>query len=58
MFYKPKAEETGRMWDTWLFYHRDAYPLYYLASRSDCPWDNISMAVSGDRVRWSGSARC
>jgi len=53
MFYSPKHEETGRMWDTWLYWHNGTYCLYCLASRPDCQWDNISMATSPDGVHWT-----
>ena len=51
MFYKAKAEKTGNMWDTWLYYQEGTYYLYYLA-KSGPHWDNISMATSSDGVHW------
>ncbi len=45
MFYKAKAEETGNMWDTWLYLYDGMYYLYYLA-KSGKQWDNISMATN------------
>lgn len=32
MFYQAKAEKTGNMWDTWLYYHEGTYYLYYFAN--------------------------
>jgi hypothetical protein len=32
MFYKAKAEETGNMWDTWLYMYDGTY--YLLAART------------------------
>ena len=52
MFYRPKAQETGKMWDTWLYYQEGTYYLYYLANSSPRGWDNISMATSSDGVHW------
>jgi len=56
MFYKPKAKETGNMWDTWLYYKEGTYYLYYLA-KSGPQWDNISMATSPDGVYWKELGR-
>lgn len=52
MFYQATNPETGRMWDTWLFWHAGTHYLYYLANRPDCRWDNISMATAADGVHW------
>ncbi len=51
MFYVPKRRDTGRMWDTWLYYHEGTYHLFYLANAGG-QWDNISMATSPDGVHW------
>ena len=51
MFYKPNSQDSGRMWDTWLFHQDATYYLYYLANAGK-RWDNVSMAVSPDGVRW------
>lgn len=56
MFYKAKSEETGNMWDTWLYLHEGTYYLYYLA-KSGPKWDNISMATSPDGVNWKEIGR-
>ena len=56
MFYKAKAEETGNMWDTWLYLYDGTYYLYYLA-KSGAQWDNISMATSLDGVHWEELGR-
>jgi len=52
MFYKAQSEETGRMWDTWLYHEDGTYHLYYLANSPGQRWDNISMATSRDGVHW------
>ena len=57
MFYKAKAEETGNIWDTWLYLHEGTYYLYYLATKSGPQWDNISMATSPDGVNWKELGR-
>jgi len=51
MFYVPKRRDTGRMWDTWLYYHAGTYYLFYLANAGG-QWDNISMAISADGAHW------
>lgn len=51
MFYRPSLRETGRMWDTWLFFRDGKYYLYYLANQGKS-WDNVSMALSDDGVHW------
>ena len=56
MFYKAKLEETGNIWDTWLYYQEKTYYLYYLAN-SMSNWDNISMATSSDGVHWKEFGR-
>jgi hypothetical protein len=56
MFYKAKSQETGNMWDTWLYYQEGTYYLYYLAN-SESNWDNISMATSADGVHWKELGR-
>lgn len=56
MFYKAKLEETGNMWDTWLYYHEGIYYLYYLANFGS-NWDNISLATSTDGIHWKEYGR-
>jgi hypothetical protein len=56
MFYKPTSPQTGKMWDTWLYYHAGKYYLYYLANHGPA-WDNISMATSPDGVHWTEHGR-
>jgi len=56
MFYKAKSEETGNMWDTWLYFHEGTYYLYYLANSGE-RWNNISMATSPDGVHWNEIGR-
>jgi hypothetical protein len=51
LFFRPQAASTGKMWDTWLYWHEGVYYLYYLANVSD-KWDNISLATSTDGVSW------
>jgi len=56
MFYRPRSRETGRMWDTWLFFRDGTYHLYYLAN-AGARWDNISMATSTNGVHWHERGR-
>jgi hypothetical protein len=51
IFYRPQSPATGKMWDTWLYWHAGVYYLYYLANVSD-KWDNISLATSTDGIHW------
>ena len=58
MFYKAHHEETGNMWDVWLYHHEGTYFLYYLANAGvrvgrGQPWNNISLATSPDGVHWT-----
>lgn len=55
VFYKAQHQETGNMWDVWLFHHEGTYFLYYLANVGEhrWRWDNISMATSPDGVHWT-----
>ena len=55
MFYKAQHQETGNMWDVWLYHHEGTYFLYYLANVGEhrWRWDNISMATSLDGVHWT-----
>ena len=55
MFYKAQHQETGNMWDVWLYHHKGTYFLYYLANLAQprWKWDNISMATSLDGVHWT-----
>ena len=32
LFYKAQHEETGNMWDVWLYHNEGTYFLYYLAN--------------------------
>ena len=52
VFYRPKHDRTGEMWDTWLYWRDGLHHLYYLAKAGD-QWDNISMATSPDGLRWT-----
>lgn len=56
MFFRPRARETGRMWDTWLYFRDGTYYLYYLANAGS-RWDNISMATSTNGVHWHERGR-
>ncbi len=56
MFYRPRARETGRMWDTWLYCRDGTYYLYYLANAGS-RWDNISMATSTNGIHWHERGR-
>ncbi|MEI6422744.1 MAG: hypothetical protein WCP55_11030, partial [Lentisphaerota bacterium] len=49
LFYK--AQSTGNMWDTWLYWHKGTYYLFHLAGPG-CQWYGIAMATSGDGVHW------
>jgi len=57
MFYKARSEETGRMWDVWMFHHDGTYYLYSICNTGEEPagWsaDNFSMASSPDGVHWT-----
>lgn len=55
MLYKAQAQDTGNMWDVWLYYHAGTYYLYSLCTTGlgIGDWDNISMASSPDGVHWS-----
>ena len=58
LFYKAQDEETGNMWDVWLYHHEGTYYLYYLANAGvrvgrGQPWNNISLAISPDGVHWT-----
>jgi hypothetical protein len=52
VFYRPKHDRTGEMWDTWLYWRDGVHYLYYLAKAGD-HFDNISMATSPDGLRWT-----
>ena len=52
IFYIPKKQETGTMWDTWVYWYEGSYYLYYLA-KSGPKWDNISLAISTDGLQWN-----
>jgi hypothetical protein len=51
LFYKPRSQRTGNMWDTWLYHHDGTHYLYTLA-KSRGQWDNIALATSPDGVHW------
>ncbi len=58
LFYKAQHQETGNMWDVWLYHHEGTYFLYYLANAGvrvgrGQPWNNISLATSPDGVHWT-----
>ena len=58
LFYKAQHNETGNMWDVWLYHYEDTYFLYYLANAGPRrpkgqPWNNISLATSSDGVHWT-----
>jgi hypothetical protein len=38
MFYKAQHQETGNMWDVWLYHHKGTYFLYYLANVGKHRW--------------------
>ena len=54
MIYKPRR--TFSMWDTWLYYHKGYFYLYYLTmgptERQGWHGQGIAMAVSRDGVHW------
>ena len=53
LFYK--AQTTGIMWDTWLYWYEDVYYLYYIVGRSENDaiyFTGIGMATSADGVHW------
>ena len=51
LFYK--AQTTGAMWDTWLYWREGTYYLYHLAGHIDEPYHyGIAMATSNDGVHW------
>ena len=48
-----KAQTTGAMWDTWLYWREGTYYLYHLAGHIDEPYHyGIAMATSNDGVHW------
>ena len=49
-FYTPAR--TGKMWDTWVYYHDGKYYMYYLAG-SGGHWDGHELAISEDGVHWA-----
>jgi len=54
LFYKP--EFTGNIWDTWTYYHKGTFYLYYNPSPSDLKtfggWNGVALATSSDGVHW------
>jgi hypothetical protein len=49
MIYRP-AE--FHMWDTWVYYHRGTYYLYYLVATDWGDWNGFALATSTDGVHW------
>jgi len=49
-FYTPGR--TGKMWDTWTYYHDGKYYMYYLAGAAG-HWDGHELATSEDGVHWT-----
>jgi hypothetical protein len=47
--YRPKS--TAKLWDTWLYYRKGTYYLYYLVTESS-PGERIDLATSEDGVHW------
>jgi len=43
------AKTTDGQWDTWLYWYRGMYYLFFLAGT---PWGGIGMATSADGVHW------
>jgi hypothetical protein len=55
MLYKAQSNDTGNMWDVWLYHHAGTYYLFSLCTTKGGigDWDNISMARSPDGVQWT-----
>ncbi|MEI6785349.1 MAG: LamG-like jellyroll fold domain-containing protein, partial [Verrucomicrobiota bacterium] len=49
-FYTP-PHRPGEMWDTWLYWHKGVYYMYYIAGPFN-GWDAHEIAVSPDGVHW------
>ena len=49
LFYKTAIAST--MWDTWLYYEKGVFYLYYLTG-SMSKWSGVGMATSHDGVHW------
>lgn len=49
LFFTPR--ETGRMWDTWMYYANKTFYLYYLITEKS-PGEGIGLATSKDGVHW------
>lgn len=49
MFYKP--QQTGRLWDTWMYSHNGVFYLYHLVTNCS-PGEAIGLATSNDGVHW------
>ncbi|MEI6782855.1 MAG: hypothetical protein WCQ21_18260 [Verrucomicrobiota bacterium] len=54
MFFKPCSQQTGAMWDTWLYYQEGMYYLYHLAGPLSPPaFHGVALATSPDGVHWT-----
>ena len=42
---------TGKIWDTWIYYHEGRYYMYYLAGPFE-KWDGHELSTSEDGVHW------
>ena len=49
LFFKPK--QISSLWDTWMFYDRGTYYLYYLITERS-PGEGVGLATSADGVNW------
>ena len=57
LFFRPV--KTGKMWDTWMYYHNNSFYLYYLNAKDTLQsgvgniiYDGIGLAISRDGVSW------
>src|SRR5207244_1382984 len=59
LFYKP--EKTGNNFDTWIYYHKGQFYLYYqpvsLSKKTSVGWDCVALATSSDGVHWQEYGR-
>ncbi|MGC9467938.1 MAG: hypothetical protein ACP5HS_05065 [Anaerolineae bacterium] len=51
-----RSELIVKTWDTWMYYHRGTYYLYYLTSGT-APGDGFGVATSVDGIRWHDYGR-
>src|ERR1700730_6531918 len=51
-----KSAKTVSQWDTWTYYHKGAFYLYYLTGPM-VEWDGVGLAVSQDGVDWKDHGR-